>query len=808
MTPSKIIVDVSRPLFPVSPTLYGLFFEEINHAGDGGIYAEMVRNRSFSDAVIPARCRPKERNVFHSPSAKGFDILMPEGDLPGWHLFVEGPRKAEMSADDLEFLAPGNPRSLRLEVGEGSGSAGIVNEGFWGMSFVAGESYRLTVFAKSPNVKPFSLKGALLDGKGHAIGQTDLQPIEEGEWVRYEAVIQASATDAAGKLQLATADAGTHWFGYVSLFPVNTHKQRPNGLRPDLVNMLKGLHPAFLRFPGGCFVEGFSCETAYDWKATIGPVHLRRGHWNLWQYRVTNGLGFHEYLELCEDIGAAGMYVFNCGITCQMRGEEFMSLEKVESLIQDTLDAIEYATGPVNSVWGAKRAAAGHPEPFPLKYLEIGNENMGPEYEKRYKMFYEALSRKHPELILIANEKMEHARVDVIDDHFYAHDGYFHTLSGKYDKADRRGPKVYVGEYAVVGAGAGRGNLRGAVGEAAFLTGLERNSDVVTMSSYAPLFVNVNDRSWNPDLIQFDNRRVCGIPSYYVQKIFAENAGDQVLDIKVECPVEEGATSGGVGFGTWQAISEYKDLKVVSSGGEVLYENPLTGDFKGLKPSSGKWEFHDGALRQCEYGQNHLCLLEDKNWKDYTVTCRARLIEGNGVMLAFNTKNPENHYRWQYGWNNGQTGIEQFSNGSGALLTQLKRFTLEEGRWYDMKLVVSEESIRTYLDGEFMQEAACLKWPSLSASATLDETKREVILKLVNALNETQDVQIDIGADTQIASTGREIICADPDVLAENTLENPTRIIPAEREATGLASQMTRRLPPCSVTILRVPLKA
>src|SRR5208337_1314114 len=340
--------------------------------------------------------------------------------------------------------------------------------------------------------------------------------------------------DPKGKLELSGEGRGVLFLDMVSLIPKNTWKG--HGLRPDLCQALDGLHPHFMRFPGGCWVEGDDFAHMNHWKNTIGDIDTRTPLWNIWGYYATHGLGFHEYLQLAEDLGAEPLFCINVG----MSHKEFIPLDRMAQWVQDALDAVEYANGPTDSVWGAMRAQAGHPAPFNLKYLEIGNENGGEIYRQRWPLFVKAIHAKYPDIKFVADHWQgsypSAPSPDIVDEHFYDSPEWFMRNATHFDKYDRKGPKIFVGEYAVT-RNCGLGNLRGALGEAAFMTGLERNSDHVIMASYAPLLVNLNHCAWNPDLINFDSSRWYGLPSYYVQKMFAENRGDVSLPTTVEAPM-------------------------------------------------------------------------------------------------------------------------------------------------------------------------------------------------------------------------------------------------------------------------------
>ena len=485
--PATLTVAVDKPGHAISPLLYGIFFEDINCSADGGIYAELVRNRNFEDSDKPE----------------------------WWEAVSHRTGGVELSVDSSRPVSAKNPRSLRVKITDsGGGRAGVANNGFWGMATTRGATYRLSLLARGGDGFSGPLLVSLESSNGILYAQKTI-PTLTPDWRRYRLSLKAGATDPKARLVISTARPGTFWLDMVSLFPRQTWKNRANGLRPDLAEMLAGLKPGFVRFPGGCWVEGDTMSLAYRWKQTIGDPFERRTQYNLWQYHATHGLGYHEYLQMCEDLGAEPLFVINCG----MSHKEVVPLDRMGEFVQDALDAIEYANGPVTSRWGALRAKNGHRAPFSLKYLEIGNENGGPAYHERYALFYDAIKAKYPQVRLIANEWNgipTNRPIGIVDEHYYNTPEFFIANAGKYDKYKRDGAKVYVGEYAVT-QNCGKGNLRAALAEAAFMTGMERNSDVVVMASYAPLFANVNHKRWNPDAICFDSSRCYGTPSAVFQ---------------------------------------------------------------------------------------------------------------------------------------------------------------------------------------------------------------------------------------------------------------------------------------------------
>jgi alpha-N-arabinofuranosidase len=426
-----------------------------------------------------------------------------------------------MAIDTANPLNPRNPRSLRWEI---AGRASLVNEGYWGIAVQRGKRYRFSMYARCDGQFRGALTVSLQSADGQVYAQRTLRGFGK-DWKPFSATLTSSGTDPKARLVLTANGDGALWLDMVSLMPVDTFKRRPNGLRADLAQMLVALKPSFVRFPGGCFVEGDRMHNALRWRDTLGDVAERPARWCVWNYTSTQGLGLHEYLLMCEDLGAEPMLVVNCGMACQYRNGDHIPLNELDEWIEDALAAIEYAIGPTTSKWGALRAKNGHPEPFPLRFVSIGNENWGPLYEERYARFYDAIKARYPQIQLIATAPVKSRPIDILDEHYYSTPEWFILNANLYDRYDRTGPKILVGEYAVT-AKCGMGNLRAAIAEAAFMTGIERNADIVVMAAYAPLFVNVNDRTWNPDLIGFDSARCYGTPSYYVQQLFSRLSGD------------------------------------------------------------------------------------------------------------------------------------------------------------------------------------------------------------------------------------------------------------------------------------------
>lgn len=524
--PVEIRIDAAAPRISVSPNLYGIFFEEINHSGEGGIYAEMVLNRDFEIGNLPQGAR-WAGNLLRTKDdwqeRKWFGNA-----LHGWKLTAEGGAHGSLKLETENPLNANNPHSMRVTVKHAGTRAGVVNSGFFGMNLVAGETYELSFYLRTENREHLNIKAQLESASGHEVYASATVTDAGGEWRRYQCTLRPTLSDPNGRLTLLIDRPQTLWLDVVSLFPHATYRNRPNGLRQDLVEALAQMRPAFLRFPGGAVVGGLNLDNRFQWRNSIGDIAARKGTMNLWGYYSTNGLGFHEYLQLAEDLGANALYVCNPGFSDNYRHAEFAKPEDVPAFVQEALDAIEYAVGPVSSKWGAERAKNGHAAPFRLRYVEIGNEATGKAYLENYKVFFEAIHARYPDLILVSNLRQAEPRAPLIDDHMYGSPEKFFAEHARYDRADRSGPQVYIGEYAS-NSGVGEGNLMAALSEAVYMIGLERNSDVVKMASYAPLFFNVNDIAWPVNLIGFDSSRVVLRSSYHVQKLFAVNRPDEVL---------------------------------------------------------------------------------------------------------------------------------------------------------------------------------------------------------------------------------------------------------------------------------------
>jgi alpha-L-arabinofuranosidase len=767
--PAKISVAVDQPGHKISPTLWGIFFEDINLSADGGIYPELVRNRSFEDADKP----------------------------DDWKI-----TGAEAAIDTNRPLNPYNRKSLRLKAG---GAFTVSNEGYWGMNAVKGDSYTLKLAARTADGFNAPLTAKLIGADGKLLASGEISGLG-GNWKYQTLTLTPSESDAKAKLEISGDGKGTLFLDMVSLLPNKTWKD--HGLRVDLGESLDGLHPKFLRFPGGCWVEGDDFAHMNHWKKTVGNIDVREPLWNIWKYFATHGLGYHEYLQLSEDLGATPLFCINVG----MSHKEVVPMERMNEWVQDALDAIEYANGPVDSLWGGMRAKAGHPAPFNLIYLEIGNENGGPAYRERWPLFVNAIHAKYPEIKFVANHWQggypSAPKADVVDEHFYDTPEFFMRHATHFDKYDRTGPKIFVGEYAVT-KNTGLGNLRGAIGEAAFMTGLERNSDHVVMASYAPLLVNLNHRAWPVNLINFDSASWFGLPSYYVQKLFAENRGDVSLPTTVESPVAEAGVVGGmIGVGTWNTAAEFKDIKVTAPDGKVLLESDFSNGTTGWKllGDGAEWKAQDGALRQTAEKEFIRALAGKREWTDYTLTLKARKISGaEGFLILFRINGNEDRTWWNLGgWGNTADGIE-----AGGTLDS-KPSTIETGRWYDLKVVVSGKNVKCYLDGEVIHDLnydAGGKITSLYAVAVTDEKSGDVIVKVVNANANPLETAVDLSGAKNLTGQGTATVLTSESGTDENSLAQPTKVSPKTEVVKFSGTNLKRSFPGNSFTVLRLQTK-
>ncbi len=576
---NELVIQTKKLGAEIQPTMYGLFFEDINYGADGGLYAELVKNRSFE---------------------------FPQ-NLMGWKTFGHVTLK-----DDGPFER--NPHYVRLAYpGHDHKRTGLENEGFFGIGVKAGEEYRFSVWARLPEgsssekiriemVKPNT------NAERHAFASEELT-IDSKEWKKYQVILKPTQTEDKSTLRIFLASKGTIDLEHVSLFPVDTWKGHENGLRKDLAQALYDIKPGVFRFPGGCIVEGTDLNTRYDWKKTVGPVENRPLNENRWHYTFQHrffpdyyqsyGMGFYEFFLLSEEIGSEPLPVLSCGLACQFQNSDphaHVAVCDLDSYIQDALDLIEFANGAVTTKWGKVRADMGHPAPFNLKFIGIGNEQWGSEYPERLEPFMKAIRKAHPEIKIIGSSgpdsegkqfeylwpEMKRLKADLVDEHFYRPESWFLSQGARYDNYDRKGPKVFAGEYACHGKGKKWNHFNASLLEAAFMTGLERNADIVHMATYAPLFAHVEGWQWRPDMIWFDNLKSVRSVSYYVQQLYAHNKGTNVVPLTMNNKPVTGAEGqkGLFASAVWDKDAQSYIVKVVNTSDEA---QPLSLTFAGMK---------------------------------------------------------------------------------------------------------------------------------------------------------------------------------------------------------------------------------
>lgn len=860
-------IQADEEVHEISDLLYGIFFEDINFAADGGLYAEMVQNRSFE-----------------------FTSLAQGNEKHSWR--DVGEISANVVTDDPEgALNCNNTNYMVLTNNTQDAPAGIANRGFLeGMAVEAGKSYRCSVWAKGLEDYDGGIELAIIEN-GESIGEAAISELT-GEWQQYE-VLMKPVRSAYKNVELQlTIGPGSVAVDMVSLFPTDTYKGRENGLRADLAEKLEALQPKFLRFPGGCVVEGVSLELAYDWKDSIGvdqagePLYFngtygdaaaRKQGQNIWTNEntssdrypsyMTYGLGFYEFFLLAEDLGAVGVPVVNCGLCCQGQSSgrgKAVGTPEFQEYIQDALDLVEFCRGGADTKWGAVRTAMGHEEPFALKYVGIGNEQWGADFYAHYEAFVEAFAQarqENPEMYgdielmftagvddgdsgmdympayqEAARYLAEHPGMGVeefagaIDHHYYNAPNWFLEHTDYYDEANysrdvntmtdtRFGGemKVFLGEYA-----AQSNTLKAALAEAAYMTGLERNGDIVVMAAYAPLFGNITATHWAPDLIWFNNHQVTPSINYYIQQIFSRNAGTMLLSSELtgaEEPVE--GLHGAVGVGTWNTRATYSDLKIIDNEtGEVLGEDAFEEDDfaeNWINASDGRWKMEGGRLIQSNSSTNTarysnigtVAYFGSADWKNYTMTVTAKKDGGaEGFLIPFAVCDTNNNYFWNIGgWNNTVSCLQQVSDGakSDRVSGTVKDCIIKSGQEYQLKLVVTEGNVKCYIDDELYIDyniSENKRYESYQVVST-DDTG-DIIIKLVNVTGQARTFAIDIAGARELADTAVVEQAAGDSLTDDNILGRKEAVTIMSSELSGITEQFNYTVPEYSVTVLRI----
>lgn len=860
-------VDAADEVHDISELLYGIFFEDINFAADGGLYAEMVQNRSFEFTKLASG---DEKHAWRDVGS--IDAKVTVGDAAGG-----------LNINNTNYLV------LKNTSGK---PAGVANTGFLdGMSVTQGAVYDFSLYARGLDGYTGPIYVELKVGQ-ETVASGRIDSVTSA-WQKYALTLTSTAT-ASSQVSLAvTIDDGSAAIDMVSLFPEDTFKGRENGLRRDLAEKLEALHPSFLRFPGGCVIEGYSLDIAYDWKdsigvdkngdpllfnGTYGDVAARKMGTNIWTNINTGedrypsfmsyGLGFYEYFLLAEDIGAIGVPVLNCGMACQARGGNAAAIdsEEMEGLIQDALDLVEFCRGGADTKWGAVRIAMGHPEPFELKYVGIGNEQWGSGYFRHYEAFVDAFAKAREErpeiyegvelmfsagtddgdsgysMYIDAYNRAEEWLEDnpgktlsdytgAIDHHYYNSPEWFFNHTDYYDEDNYSraqtgfasspyggGMPVFVGEYA-----AQSNTWKAALSEAAYMTGLERNGDIVVMAAYAPLFGNLTAMHWAPDLIWFNNHQSTCSVNYYVQQVFSLNAGTKLLGSRFSGGEESKTPElrGMVGAGTWNTAAVFDNARVVDNDtGKVLAEDDFSKSKLGgewTEVSDGSWEIADGELRQTSartntnmyFNTGSAVYFGDTSWKNYTFTIDATKTSGDeGFIIPFAVGSKDDNFFWNIGgWNNTVSCLQQVSGGakSDQIGGTQKNCHIENGRTYHLKVVVSGSNVKCYIDDELYVDHNVTPTTSCDVYEVVstDETG-DIIVKLVNVCGERRTVALDLKNASGVESTAQRYLVAGTSLANDNILGQTEVVTMKEDTLSGVSSRFNYTLPEYSVTVLRI----
>lgn len=862
-------IDAGNAEHEISDTLYGAFIEDINFAADGGLYAEMVKNRSFE-----------------------YGSLARNGEKHGWS------NVGTVTADvkDTDSLNENNVQYMELTNGS-SAQAGIANYGFLdGMSIQKGAKYRFSVWAKGMEGYSGAVTVNLMAG-GKIAAAASIAAITS-DWKKYELTLTSNAAageivkgeeDKTEKVSLQVLiDKGTVDLDMISLFPENTYKNRENGLRTDLAELIAGMTPQFLRFPGGCVVEGVTLDTAYSWKdsigcdgdgqpyefnGTYGDVAARKQGQDIWAdergvsedpYYMSYGLGFYEYFQFAEDMGAIGVPVLNCGMCCQGQSNgsgHSIDSEEFQRYLQDALDLVEFCRGGETTKWGRVRIAMGHKEPFALKYVGIGNEQWGTAFFGRYEAFvaaFEKAAKENPEMYgdielcftagvddgdsgrdyinaynraaawLEANpDKDVTDYAGIIDHHYYNTPDWFFANNDYYDEENYSRTKeemtskrfggaipVFVGEYA-----AKSNTVLAALAEASYMTGLERNGDIVKLAAYAPLFGNETANQWTPDLIWFNNTKSWGSVNYYVQKLFGNNAGTKLLSSKLTGNHDNNALTsvdlqGKVGLGTWNTSAEFDNFKITDNEtGEVLaFQDFETDTVSQWEILEGNWHVSNGKLCQTtentQLNNGTTAYFGDVGWENYTITVEAEKLSGKeGFLIPFAVDNAEHSLFWNFGgWNNTNSCIQEIIDGGRPVLAE-RSANVMAGHKYQLKVVVTGSKVECYVDGNLhLQYDTGMKTNDIYHVVSTDETG-DIIVKLVNATESEKTISTTLYNTEEVAQEADLYQLSGTDMKGNNSCEEPEKYSIKESKIK-VSDNFQMTIPASSVSVVRIHAKA
>lgn len=795
----------------ISDTMFGIFYEDINYAADGGLYAELVRNRSFEFA-------PSDNGSFNG--------------MTGWQVLdrsTQGTTGAVVN--DETRLNANNRNHLRLTA-KAAGD-GVRNQGYNnGFAVKSGATYDGYLWARSTTAQELTVR--IENAAGTAALATATVAVDGTDtWKKYPFTLTSGQTSDAGRLVVLAGAASVIGLDMISVMPHDTWVGAVNGrsvLRKDLAEKVAAMKPSFLRFPGGCVTNVGTFKSyeesgyvdrrrTYQWKETIGPVEERPTNWNFWGYNQSYGIGYLEYFKLAEDLGAEPLPVLSVGANgCGSSIPEMHDPAMIQRWVDDTVDLIEFANGGTDTEWGAKRAALGHPEPFGLDMIGLGNEENTTTFEANFPAFRDAVKAKYPAIKIISNSGPDDAgarfdtlwefnraqKVDLVDEHYYNDPGWFLANNHRYDSYDRQGPKVFLGEYA------SRGNTHGnALAEASYMTGLQRNADVVRLASYAPLLSNESHVQWSPDAIWFDNDESWETPNWHVQKMFGNNVGDEVVPSTFDGAVNQPADiRGGVFLSSWSTSAAYDNVKVTSSSGNTLFSDDFA-DASQWSPQGGAWAADGGRYVQSSTTVNDARSIITgayaKDWTNYTLELDATKLGGSeGFLVGFGAKGGSDYYWWNLGgWNNTRSVLQRANGGGASEVKAIEGKSITTGQTYRVKIVVDGHKISLYLDGELQmtydESGASEK---LFQVVTRHAATGDIVAKVVNTAPGPVRTKVEI-ADAEIEPTGTVIQLAGLP-SATNTKAKPNNVAPVQRQISGLSNSFDYEFPGSSVTFLRM----
>lgn len=829
IAPYSININAAGKGVDISPTLNGIFFEDINYALDGGLYPELIQNRSFEFLRVS------------SNTVQTADYLF------AWKLLQKGGGTGSMTITNTNPLNANNPHYLEVSVTSPGSGVGVYNTGFCttagtnptpGMEIVQNDKYNFSLFIRS---KDYSgpLEVALTSADGSVVYATAQLGGISSSWRKLKCVLQPNQSSHTARLQVLVKGTGTVDLDMVSLFPQRTWKNRANGVRYDLGKMLSDMKPKYLRFPGGCVVEGGTVANAYRWKNTVGPLEQRINNWNFWynsinpDYNQSYGFGYYELFLLAEDIGATALPCVTIGMA--MSGANVATGSDLQPYVQDAIDLIDFANSTdMTNQWAKLRSDMGHPAPFNLQFLELGNENSGTNMYTRYTQFANAIRAVHPEIKLICgagtNNWTDSAYTncwawlqtgpkgsntggddaDLVDEHYYVANSTFYNNMNWYDNYNRNAQKVFIGEFA---SNSTANSITDALAEGSYMTHIEENADIVQLASYAPLFGRQSFCQWNPDLIYFNNQMAYGTVDYYVQKLFMRNTGNITLPTEF---IKNGNSSyriqGYFGLGSYNTAVQFKNVVITDNNtGNVVFSDDFSGGSGNWTPVNGTWTASNGVYSQTSSTTiNTLAYANTSALSNYTVTFQANKTAGSeGFLLYAGVQDANNYLRWNFGgWTDTKSGFERCVNGSVYQMVPYydnwKFPSVNTNQWYNLKMVVSGNKVQCYVNGQLAFNIVNRpKNGPVYTIASKDTTTGDIIVKVTNPQATAQTIAVNLNNAAYVNPVGVKTVLKGASSTAANSYTNPANVVPLTTQLTNLGSKNEITFDPYSLTIVR-----